>query len=244
MSCEKGALPEPLRYVACVSYPRSGHHLIVRLLKGYFQTRFRYCQFYGSPEGCCGKFPCTNREVTFTKNHDMDLGRSTALGLPKVDGVPYLILVRNFLDAVVSDYNLHLRNVGEDSLAEWQKFAKSKMNYYRRFVQKWVTSDDGIERLVVRYEDLTNGPENVLARIVSFFDPNTPVQVELIHQLVAAAFLEDVRPTTTEVVLNFGVKNRRRVEEFQHYDANFFAGLEQELWSELSPMGYTSRFAA
>ncbi len=244
MSCGSSERRNALRYVACVSYPRSGHHLTVRLLTDYFQEDFRYCTFYDRPEGCCQQFPCSSQDVRLTKNHDMELGISIALGIPKVPEVPYLVLVRNFLEAVVSDYNLFLRRQPSDDREAWQAFACRKMEYYRRFVRKWLMSDDGLEKLVVRYEDLTSQPEANLGRMVNFFCPLVPVKLERLREVVAAAPLEDVRPTETQVVPQFGVRNRRRVEEFQHFDTDFFAQLESQLWPELSHLGYVARYAA
>jgi hypothetical protein len=64
--------PRPLRYVAGVSWPRSGHHLLVRMLKSYFGKVFEYCEFY-EPQQCCKQFPCARRGVVhFSKNHDFD----------------------------------------------------------------------------------------------------------------------------------------------------------------------------
>lgn len=233
-----------MRYVACVSYPRSGHHLTVRLLNAYFQDQFRYCGFYDQPAGCCGQFPCTASNVNLTKNHDMDLGISLSLGLPKLPEIPYLVLVRNFLDAVVSDYSLFLRRHPDDHRDTWQEFAGRKMEYYRRFVRKWLLAEDGLEKLVVRYEDLTTQPEASLGRMVQFFHSPDPIELDRLRTVVKDALLEDVRPTQTEIVPQFGVRNRRKIEDFQHYDPDFFAQLESQLWPELSQLGYAARFAA
>jgi len=35
-----------LNYVTCVSWPRSGHHLLERVLGAYFGERWGYCEFY------------------------------------------------------------------------------------------------------------------------------------------------------------------------------------------------------
>jgi hypothetical protein len=243
MDCENSTHRYPLRYVACMSYPRSGHHLTVRLLAGYFGEQFRYCQFYDRPAGCCGQFPCTARDVNLTKNHDMDLGQTLGLGLPKLRELPYLVLVRNFLDAAVSDYNLYLRE-HEDSLETWQSFAQRKLGYYQRFVRKWILLDDDVEKLVVRYEDLTSRPEEWMGRIVGYFAPGEPIVLERIRELVSDALLEDVRPRETTMLYHFGVRNRRRIEDFHHYDPVFFSRLESQLWPELRELGYQPRYAA
>ena len=232
-----------LRYVACVSYPRSGHHLTMRILQHYFRKRFRYCQYYKEDDvDCCRAFPCTNANVTMTKNHDMDLNDPSADGVPKLSEVPYLILVRNFLEAVVSDYNLYLRQ-HPDSLAAWRKFSRAKSVYYRRFLQKWVLSeDDDLQKLIVRYEALTENPLTEFRRVIEFFRPRDSIDETRLERLVQSAVLEDVRPNRVEVIRGFGIHNRRRIEDFQYYDPVYFGELEHELSDELSRCGYPCRF--
>jgi hypothetical protein len=240
---ELSANGKPLRYVACVSYPRSGHHLTVRILTKYFVDRFNYCQFYNSSnETCCGTFPCTNAHVTFTKNHDMGVGIPPYQGIPKMVGIPYLIHIRNFLEAAVSDYNLFLRT-HEDSAEAWSAFARRKVNYYRQFVRKWILAGDTIEKLTVKYEQLTAQPLEIFAQILSFFRPDEGLNMARLHELICHAALEDVQPVETRVIENFGVRSRRRIEEFQHFRADEFAELESEIAAELQSLGYPLRFA-
>jgi hypothetical protein len=116
--------------------------------------------------------------------------------------------------------------------------------YYKRFLNKWVISNDGLEKLVVRYEELTGEPHRVFSQIVQFFDPSHAIQTDRLTRIVSEAVLEDVKPETTEVIRNFGVKNRRRLEDFAYFDAGFFCELEQCLEPEFEQLGYPIRFAA
>jgi hypothetical protein len=233
-----------LRYVACVSYPRSGHHLTVRVLKQYFKDSFKYCQYYNkSCEECCQSFPCTDASVAMTKNHDMDLNRRMSTGIPQVPGVPYLILIRNFLEAAVSDFNLYLRQ-NEDSLEAWESFADRKLTFYQRFLHKWVLGRNDLEKLIVQYENLTMQPLEVFGQIISYFHPAEPLDEPRLQQIISDAVLEDVKPTGIEVIRQYGVHNRRRLEDFKYYDPRYFARLEARLSHELTQLGYTLRFAA
>jgi len=234
----------PLRYVACVSYPRSGHHLTVRILGHYFGANFKYCRFYAtSSQECCQQFPCRDSSVTMTKNHDMDSISRQRQGVPKIADVPYLVLVRNFLEAVVSDYDLYLRS-HEDTEEGWRAFAQRKSDFYRSFVDKWALSADGLEKLVVRYEDLTSDPLTEFRQIIDMFRPSQPLDISLLTQLIEDAHLEDVRPTETRVVQNFGVRSRRCIEQFRHFDEQFFGELEMLVSGQLTGLGYALRFAA
>lgn len=187
-----------------------------------------------------------------TKNHDMRIARANQTdkmhdatvnhgGVPKDPSVPYLILVRNYLEAVVSDFNLYLRS-HEDGSEIWQTFAKRKTEYYRRFVTKWVLENEGLDALVVKYEDLTAQPESMFHQMIEFFQPKEQVDLEWLKQVINESNLSDTTPTGTKVLRNFGVRNRRKIEDFHHYDRGFFGELEEELSDTLTSLGYELRF--
>src|SRR5450755_1833667 len=47
-----------MKRVISLSIPRSGHHLLVRLVHSYFEHgKFLYCEAYTDRE-CCGHIPC------------------------------------------------------------------------------------------------------------------------------------------------------------------------------------------
>ena len=83
-----------------------------------------------------------------------------------------------------------------------------------------------------------------MGRIVGYFAPGEPIVLERIRELVSDALLEDVRPRETTMLYHFGVRNRRRIEDFHHYDPVFFSRLESQLWPELRELGYQPRYAA
>lgn len=63
--------------------PRSGHHLVHRILSRYLGDRLAYCNYYvtfkqGTFEDCCKNIPCThkclaNYDIFFQKSHDFGL---------------------------------------------------------------------------------------------------------------------------------------------------------------------------
>ena len=95
-----------------VSWPRSGHHLLVRLLTLYFGETFRYCDFYGGVDNCCKTAPCTRADIHLAKSHDFDLA------LPQIADRKYLIQYRDFVPSVVSNFELHVRNGAPDTRAD------------------------------------------------------------------------------------------------------------------------------
>lgn len=176
-----------------------------------------------------------------TKNHDMDIARDGQAGIPRDPKVPYLIQVRNFLEAVVSDYNLYLRS-HEDSIDTWRTFASRKSDYYRRFIDKWVRESNDLETLVVRYEDLTARPAEMFRQITEFFTPPELIDEARLQRVITESNLSDVTPTGTKLIRQFGVKNRRRIDDFHHYDAAFFTELETSVADVLTSLGYSLRY--
>lgn len=202
-----------LRYVAGVSWPRSGHHLLVRLLEGYFGDSFGYCESY-SPADCCRRFPCTRRPaINFTKNHDWKLD------LPKIPGLPYVVQYRDFLPSTISDFELYVRNGNEDSAASFERYCHASARRYRAFVEKWVLDPLPAERMVVKYEEFVSDPETVMARIVPFFATGTVPDLERLRLLVHG--IAWVRGKDMEKIENHGVQDRRDVTAFRYYDRAF-----------------------
>ncbi len=196
-----------IEYVAGVSWPRSGHHLLANFLRAYFGEQFGYCEIYTS-EDCCRSFPCERPEINFTKNHDFDLT------LKKLEGQKYLIQYRNFLPSVVSNFSLYLRQGKPDTSEMFEKFARKQAMRYSRFVNKWVAGEMP-NRLTLKYENVVAEPSKEFARAVKFFAPLQPVNQGKVDQLVNAKLGPQ----------RMGVRDLRVVEDFRYYDAGLFAEL-------------------
>ena len=89
------------RNVQGVSFPRSGHHLLVNFLQRYFGGRFAYCEYYNH----CQQQPCANPANNLQKSHDF------GLELPADGAGDYLLQYRHPLYSITSNYFLHLRSL-------------------------------------------------------------------------------------------------------------------------------------
>lgn len=129
----EGGAAATLPFVANVSWPRSGHGLLIRILRALLAERFSYCEFYRprakQGSSCCGRFPCTRPGISMTKQHDAALA----------PGAPLVVQIRSFVPAAVShfEYALSAGSV-EDSAASFRAFALAQVAPYRRFTAKWV----------------------------------------------------------------------------------------------------------
>lgn len=199
-----------------VSWPRSGHHMLVRLLQLYFGEQFGYCQFYGTNDTCCHNVPCTRPDIHLSKSHDFEFE------VPQIEGRRYLIQYRDFTPSLVSNFELFVRKGGEDSRNSFIAFASSRFGRYQRFVEKWVQSPFARKQLVVRYEDMLADPEQEFARIVVEIDPARPVDRARIAAAVQQVDGESIETGTVKRVEAAGVHADRSIEDFRYYDPHLF----------------------
>lgn len=210
-----------------VSWPRSGHHLLVSLLKGYFGPAFGYCEFHKGDDplpgmACCGRVPCAHPDrITLSKNHDF------ALDVPQLPGGRYLVQYRDFVPSVVSNYELYLRGGHADTPASFRKFASQQFDSYLDFTRKWVTSDFMQGQIVLHYDALTGDPVAALAHVVQAMAPDQAPDMDRIRATVAAVDGQSVTRGKVQVLQGTGVTAARRVEDFRHYDAALFDLLDR-----------------
>ena len=208
------------RYVAGVSWPRSGHHLLQRLLMDYFEG-FGYCNFYDAP-GCCGQLPCARPDIHFTKSHDPESS------VAPVAGVPYLVQYRTLVPSLLSGFELYLRNGEEDSAHSFEQYALHSFVVWAEFLAKWV--DDippGHERLLLSYEDLTDHPRLAMERVIPYFDAAKPIDYDHLDRVLSGAALQVVTKDTENWTAGVGVKNVRKVEDFRYYNPELFDRITQ-----------------
>jgi hypothetical protein len=203
-----------------VSWPRSGHHLLARLLRLYCGANFTYCGFYGQAD-CCGKAPCARAgPIRYSKNHDFDGS------LMQDPSQRYLIQTRAFAPSVVSNFELYLRDGGRDDADSFARFASAQFTPYRAFQDKWVTSDFAKYQTVIPYEDLIRNPATALTYALSSFT-DTPPDPNRLRAVIAQVDGEEVAHRHIRPRPGTGVHAPRDVTQFRHYDATLFGYLDK-----------------
>lgn len=154
-----------LRRTECVTFPRSGHGLLQKLLHRYFEEgELVYCESYADPERMLDHDPRTN----FQKNHDLELGT------PIKDDRQYLVQIRYPIESIVSWYQLACEREGlPDSPGSWTNFAVQKASFWMGFYRKWVM-EQVPRRRVVNYADLVERPVETMESIVAFLGASEP----------------------------------------------------------------------
>ncbi|MGO1117957.1 hypothetical protein ACTL6U_04605 [Rhodovibrionaceae bacterium A322] len=224
-----------IRYVAGVSWPRSGHHVLVRTLERYFGEKFAYCEFYSSKVDCCRTFPCSREGLNLSKNHDSD-GKSVPTA-----GVPYLIQYRSLMASVISNYELYVRNGNTDDIETFEVFARESAEKWARFITKWTGPAFPYEACEVAYEDLVQDPFATLSRVIGFFAPDDEVDEDLLQTVISQTNGVITTKEGWYPLQNAGIRQFRNVESFRFYDGYLFAELED--LAESYKAEYAEKFA-
>lgn len=205
-------------YVIGISWPRSGHHMLVRLLMHYFGPDFGYCEYHaGVPnlEGiasCCKQVPCQHRNViAFSKNHDFDLSA------PQIPGQKYLIQYRDFIPSTISNFELYVRGGGEDSESAFRFFASKSFDNYQRFIAKWVTSEFAQSQLILNYDQFLENPERELSWVVRLFQPDRAVDSDRVKAAVRQIDGEKIEQRKVQALQGVGVHPPRDITQFRYY---------------------------
>lgn len=219
----KGVPPQPARIAAGlvphmgVSWPRSGHHLLVRLLQAVLGEAFGYCQHYHTSAACCGRLPCTRPDIHLSKSHDF------TGDLPRDPCRHHLVQWRDFLPSVVSDFELVVRGGGEDSRAAFLDHASHRFGAWAAFRARWVEWGEAQGQLVLRYEDLVADPGRALGRMLAALAPGMDVSPARIAAATARVDGERIERGCVERLTGAGVHAPRDVTAFRHYEPESFA---------------------
>ncbi|MCU0790063.1 MAG: glycosyltransferase [Nitratireductor sp.] len=211
-----------LRYLTGVSWPRSGHHLLTDLLSAYFGDRFAYCEFY-SAENCCRSVPCRAGNINLSKNHDYNGS------VPVLSNSNYLVQYRRFAPALVSNYELHVRNTNKDDPEAFRSFAEAQKKRYLHFMARWAeTTAPGATFLSISYEQLTSAPEQILRLAIGQFDPGADIDEAKLASVIARADRRTIETRREVISREVGVAQWRDVSKFRHFDPVLFDRLEAE----------------
>lgn len=124
--------PNGINKTYLVSFPRSGHHLLVRGLQRVMEHKLIYSEFYTVKHNFS-----TCRFVNLQKSHDFDLQQEI-----KPD-YKYVVLIRNMEDALISWWKTTDRKV------KLANFIRRNEKYYLDFMMKW---SNPAERKVIDYD--------------------------------------------------------------------------------------------
>lgn len=159
-----------------VSFPRSGQHLVEKILKFCYKehnVEFTYCEFYN----CCNSLPC-EKGKEISKNHDFNLD------LEMNSDIKYVCLYRE--DIILQLEAYYRFCTGRDKLKYKYKdlldFIKNNTNYYNDFKNKW-TNNKSKNIIKVEYYELLKNPEKMSKKIFKHFLPDVKIKNNVFKKL-------------------------------------------------------------
>ena len=162
---------------ALVSFPRSGQHLVEKILKFICKehdVEFTYCEFYT----CCNSLPC-KKGKEFSKNHDFDLN------LEVNNDIKYVCLYRE--DIILQLEAYYRFSIGQTKIKykykDLLKFIKDKSTYYNDFKSKWINNKSK-NILKVEYYEILENPEKISKKIFKHFFSDIKIKNNVFKKLV------------------------------------------------------------
>ncbi len=219
----------------CVTFPRSGHTLLVNILLRYFAADasfpvidsedvcrhviragvLSYCEFYFH----CKQTPCIDESTNLQKNHDF------SLKLKISPWANYIVQYRFPLESIVSWYKFELDSgLIDDSAANWRRFAWAKIEFWRNFARKWLIDYPFSNALPIDYHDLIYRVRQTAIEAIQFISANTTINETLLKAVIDS--------------LNIRPKNK--MTDFKYYDPVFFDALVQEVRQEIEILNMKS----
>lgn len=154
-----------------ITFPRSGHTWLSRILKYYFKNDLNYCEMYEDPHLIIDFDKNTNLQ----KNHDFKLKTQIK------NDRKYLIQIRNRDHCLNSYYKLKKHNfdknyINNSSISsnfidefgyDYIEWIQDKRIYYNNFLNKWLFNNIPNSKIVI-YEKLKNDTFNECYSILEF----------------------------------------------------------------------------
>ena len=189
-----------MRKIQCLTYPRSGHHLLVNILARYFGDvpnfdsrsietgkdrshfsagKFAYCEYYTH----CRKTPCINLDTNFQKSHDFN---ST---VPVKPNQFYVVQYRAPYPAIISGFILAsevLKSV-DDSEKSWKAYLERNYVRYKRFYKKWVLEQENELCYILKYEELVQNPFDRACEVIEFIDSSSLIDRAKLRAIIENA---------------------------------------------------------
>jgi tetratricopeptide (TPR) repeat protein len=222
------SISDRIEKVACITYPRSGHHLMVNALLRYFSNNLQYPEikdstrctnvlqagklYYCEHYDHCRQNPCTDDRVNLQKNHDFNLDLICKIN-------KQIIQIRNPIESIVSYYKYHYGTEIREK-ANWMVFAHEKAEYWKKFVNKWIIYNRNEKVLTLNYSDLIESPATILRKVILFLDPACDVNTNRLKN----------------VIKSLSVLPRNSLSIFCYHDESFFREIELSLSKEMDAL--------
>lgn len=212
-------------YIVHVSFPRSGHHALVRCMMDLLPEELHYCDYYRH----CRQVPCIDSKTNYQKTHDFDVA------LAVQNELKYIVQVRHPLEAIPSWYEYKFNDpytrsgesrwkklldrwVLRDNRLHWNYFFPQKLRYWERFADKWAGQIARPNVLLLTYDDFVSDTAKTLRRALEFSGAETRVGDSELQA----------------VVREHKVERRRDLTDFRYFDRGKFRRAQERLGTQMA----------
>ena len=127
---------------------------------------FVYCEYYTH----CKEHPCTRPETNFQKSHDFKLTFKN-----KTNNF-YIIQYREPISQLISRYKFLCKTNRLLRKEEaWRRFFKENINYYSKFIKKWIKTNQNQNVYYLKFENFISDPTKKVKEIILFQDPRRKI---------------------------------------------------------------------
>lgn len=177
-----------------ISFPRSGHHYLVNILKAYFGCKLKYCEYYTCAFCNKGKEKYHQRikkaveqGTNLFKQHDFQndiLSNKPILWIVRKNlPYQYVVLYREKVPAIISWFEMYCRSQKlKFSENDWYDFWNKASDFYNKWIKKWVDNTEGGQYLILQYKDLLKGVGGI-SRVIQHLDKNISINKELLERI-------------------------------------------------------------
>ncbi|MBW3019667.1 sulfotransferase [Candidatus Woesearchaeota archaeon] len=222
-----------------VTFPRSGHHLLMNLLFKYYSKNpnlsnlgiieckkiikagnLSYCEYY---QHCSKRFntltPCPDNP-SIQKYHD-NMGPNLNKKVKSLDENNIITQYRDAIPTIISFYNMWLGRSTKDNKDYWEQWLIKYVRLWKNWTKRWVFNNS--DYLKIDYNDLINNTESTLEKIINNIEPEHKINKELLKK----------------VINNSDVNIKRDISKFKYYSSKL-ARLNRrlELWKEKRKKGF------
>ena len=164
-----------MKKTAIISYPRSGHHLLVNILKHYWGSEMKYSERY--------QFPYDSSIHNAVKSHDFNLDEEWE------DHVK-VVLIRH---PACSIWSYLKTEKGFRKVESFEEFYTFAAKYWKYFVSKWADEAD----VLLSYELLIHSPVHYVQNIIEAQSENLKeVDLQKIRESVGSVGIHKGRLET------------------------------------------------
>lgn len=156
--------------------------------------------------------------IALQKTHDFVTDKK--LDIIKDTATQYLLIFRNPLSSMASNYMLYKKNnehKPDKKIASWHRYVKEQIEKWNKFMEKWYL-DDSIKTLKIFYDDFVDDPLKNMSSIINYIFPSHEITVDLLEKSIKK--------------LNIGIKHT--VKDYSFYDEEEFRQFEEKtVWKDI-----------